>query len=359
MNPFSVRTNAQIGELIAASGAEAHELARTVFDEPIWMAKLGGDKLPAIVLTAGSHADEVAGVFAGLQFIQSLKTDHAVYIVPMRDPNGWNGFSLTLQRVTGEPNAIMTYAEAAAVLRAGDVYYDDGALIIARINDTVFATEPTSLWTSTQITRHKLPALLAEDKELAAKLAGKRLVLPGNTAVEDGRHPYAYGGHTAYVGDGFSAHFNRFFDRDDAPIEVSAVRDLVDRVRPGLTIDLHEGFSTGYYLFIHSTGNQELIDLSKVMIDAVRDSGGRIATREELEPVWGPRTAAGILTLGDGMFTLGPPSSNARSSFAGYCEEFGYAITTEPGMEAEVPDRVRMIDVGARAVIDRFISLHA
>jgi hypothetical protein len=358
MTPESVRTNAQIGKFMKKVGADVQILGTSSFDEPIWLAKTGGTKQPAIVITAGSHADEVAGVFAALHFVQSLASDHAIYIVPCRDPNGWNGFSATLQRVRPGTPAVTSHVEAAAELRTADVYFDDGSLVIAQVGSTVFATQPTTDWTSTQITRHALPALLADDPTLASRMRETRVIVPGNVAVDDGRNPYSYGGHTAYVGDGYVAQFNRFFDRPDAPVEVATVRTLVDQVRPGLTLDLHEGFADGYYLFIHSAHSAPLIEMARVMISAVRTAGGRIATRAELEPVWGAKTAAGIHTIDEGVFTLGPPSAGQRSSFAGYCEQFGVALTTEPGMEATVAERVSMIETGVRAVIERFTARH-
>jgi hypothetical protein len=358
MTPESVRTNAEIGASMKNAGADVQILGTSSFDEPIWLAKIGGDKQPAIVITAGSHADEVAGVFAALHFVQSLASDHTIYIVPCRDPNGWNGYSATLQRARPGAPAVSLHPEAAAELRRADVYFDDGSLVIAKVGSTVFATRPATTWTSTQITRHALPALLADNPSLASRLRHTRVFVPGNVAVDDGRNPYSHGGHTAYVGDGYVAHFNRFFDRPDAPVEVAAVRALVDQVRPGLTLDLHEGFSDGYYLFIHSAHSARLTEMARVMISAVRAAGGRVATRAELEPVWGAKTSAGIDTIDDGIFTLGPPSAGQRSSFAGYCEEFGLALTTEPGMEATVAERVSMIETGVRAVIERFTAMH-
>ena len=54
--------------------------------------RCGGDKLPAILVTAGSHATEHAGVSAAVELIQALQTEHQVYVVPTRDPIGLNGF---------------------------------------------------------------------------------------------------------------------------------------------------------------------------------------------------------------------------------------------------------------------------
>lgn len=351
-----IRSNEAIGAWIEHVGGTREVLATTELGEPVWVGKFGGDKQPPIVITAGSHADEVAGVFAALKLAQDLATDHTVYIIPCRDPLGWNGFADTLQRVAPSAGIVTSYEAAAEVLRSGDVIFDDGSFVISRVGGLTFATEPGKKWLSTQITRHKLPQMLKDDPELAAKLRNTRILVPGNVEVEDGRTPYTYGGHTAYIGDGFFAQLNRFFDREDGPIEVTALRSFVDKVKPGLSIDLHEGFSSSYYLFVHAASSPETYKLAEVMINAVRAKGLPIATREELEPIWGPKSSAGILTKGEGIFAMGPPSADEHASFSGYCDKYGVSLTTESGMEAPVPVRVEMIETASRAVIEAFAN---
>ncbi|MCO5227703.1 MAG: hypothetical protein M9934_05390 [Thermomicrobiales bacterium] len=353
-----VQTNEGIGDWLRAAKAEVGVLGVTEFNEPIWVAKCGGDKLPAIVITAGSHADEVAGIYAALDLVKSLDSDHAVYVVPCRDPLGWNGFSATLQRALPGSDPVRNYDDAVEILRSGEVLYDDGSFVIARIGRLCFATEPEQKWASTAITRHKLPALLRENADLANELRNERILVPGNIEVEDGRTSYSYGGHTAYIGNGYFAQLNRFFDRDDGPIEVTALREFVDRIKPGLSLDLHEGFSSNFYLFTHAASSAETLTLAETMIDAVRQIGGTIATRDQLEPVWGPKTSAGIISQGQGIFTMGPPGSDPHASFSGYCDQFGVSLTTESGMEADVDTRVKQIQAGSTAVIDAFVAQH-
>lgn len=353
-----IQTNEAIGAWLHATGADVDVLSTTEFDEPIWVAKCGGDRLPVIVITAGSHADEVAGIYAALDLVRSLDSDHATYVIPCRDPLGWNGFTATLQRALLGSDPVHSYDDAVKILRSEEVLYDDGSFVIARVGSLCFATEPEQKWASTAITRHKLPALLRENPDLAEQLRNQRILVPGNIEVEDGRTSYSYGGHTAYIGNGYFAQFNRFFDRDDGPIEVTALRDFVDRVKPGLSLDLHEGFSSNFYLFTHAASSAETLTLAQTMIDAVRMIGGTIATRDQLEPVWGPKTSAGIISQGEGIFTMGPPGSDAHASFSGYCDQFGISLTTESGMEADVDTRVKQIKAGSKAVIDAFVSQH-
>ena len=60
------------------------KLGHTVDGSPIVVARGGGDKTPAIFITAGSHATEHAGVSAAVQLIDELDTEHQVYVIPTR-----------------------------------------------------------------------------------------------------------------------------------------------------------------------------------------------------------------------------------------------------------------------------------
>lgn len=53
----------------------------------------GGDKKPAIFISAGSHSTEHAGVRTAVELLEQLKTRHQVYIYPCRDPIGLNGYT--------------------------------------------------------------------------------------------------------------------------------------------------------------------------------------------------------------------------------------------------------------------------
>jgi hypothetical protein len=316
----------------------------------------GGDRLPAILLTAGSHADEVAGIFSALRLAQELKTDHRVVIMPLRDPLGWRGFRASLEDALDSNLTITSHDTVAAILRSGDVLWEETDFILAQIGELVFASTPAVGWHSSNLARRRIPRLVLEHPEVRTRLAGRRIIMPGNVGYQEDRNPYDWGGHTAYVGvSGYAAQFNRFFDRDDAPIEVTVPRSLATELRPGLTIDLHEGFSNRYYVFATTEASR---DLCTAMIAGVRAVGGPIASFGDLAPSWG-ESVSNITDLGDGVFLLAEPGTTSAATFAGFCAQYGPSLTTEPGMEASVAQRVDWIVAGVQETIRRWEPTNA
>jgi hypothetical protein len=99
---------------------------------PIVGIKAGGDKKPAIFISAGSHATEQAGVAAAVELIDKLDTKHQVYVIPCRDPIGLNGFRYALSLGLGEVPEFETMEQMEALLRdRGEVLLDaDGKLLV-------------------------------------------------------------------------------------------------------------------------------------------------------------------------------------------------------------------------------------
>ncbi|CAN0454882.1 unnamed protein product, partial [Phaeothamnion confervicola] len=143
-----LRTNADLAAAMRSAGGTVEPLGITAFDEPIWMGRFGGDRGAPIVITAGSHADEVAGVFAAIDLAESLQSDHPIYIIPARDPLGWNGFAHTLQRADPSAPLVTTHEDARTVLERHEVLHDDGDLIIADTGPCCFASIRPTRWTS-------------------------------------------------------------------------------------------------------------------------------------------------------------------------------------------------------------------
>ena len=53
-------------------------LGHTLDGSPIACWQSGGDKKPAIFISAGSHSTEQAGVTAAVELIDQLETDHQI-----------------------------------------------------------------------------------------------------------------------------------------------------------------------------------------------------------------------------------------------------------------------------------------
>jgi hypothetical protein len=109
---------------------------------PLVVIKCGGEKLPAVFISAGAHSSEQAGVVAAVQLVSEISTEHTVYILPCRDPIGLNGFRAALGLGLGRESREQlptTVAEAVEFLRErGEVLYDEEGRLIALLGDHAY-----------------------------------------------------------------------------------------------------------------------------------------------------------------------------------------------------------------------------
>ena len=89
--PDANLTTTGVIEALYASGKAVQEWGRAIDGTPILSASTGAGKSPAILITAGVHASESAGVHAALNLLKQLDIDHEVHILPLRDPYGFAG----------------------------------------------------------------------------------------------------------------------------------------------------------------------------------------------------------------------------------------------------------------------------
>lgn len=255
-----------------------------------------------------------------------------------------------LGRVLGQALKVSNNQQASELLhRHTTIVYEKSDVTVGILDDLAFASISDGPYMSFELSRNVLPELTRQDPGLRDQLAGKRVLLPANIPYPEGRGCFDWGGNSAYITpDGKAAHFNRLFDSDPAPVEVASVRAFMDRVKPGLTLDLHEGFGSKFYLFVPGADSRHL-QIAQAMMRAVREVGMELSTYDELLPLWGAH-AREITLAADGIFIHAPSSV----SFSGYAARFGPAVTTEPGMSAPVSVRIRAIEAAATAAIRVF-----
>jgi len=97
--------------VIEASGKDWQNLGAAPDGSPLVAVRSGGDRVPSIFMTAGSHSTEQAGLTAAVGFIDEQEPSTKVYIIPTRDPIGMHGLR---RPCSGAPVA------ASSVTIAGD-----------------------------------------------------------------------------------------------------------------------------------------------------------------------------------------------------------------------------------------------
>ena len=123
-------------ERTEASAASTRRLGVSVDGAPVVVARGGGDKLPAIFITAGSHSTEQAGVSAAVDLITELDTEHEVYVIPTRDPVGLNGVAHALSLGMGETPSFESFDEVEKILRReGSVLFEEEGMVLSLIGD--------------------------------------------------------------------------------------------------------------------------------------------------------------------------------------------------------------------------------
>lgn len=236
-------TYAELLDRIRQANHRTRVLGHAPDGSPLIAVRSGGQKEPAVLITAGAHATEHAGVSAAVQLLESLRTEHIVYVLPTRDPVGLGGFAHALSLGLGETPEFQTFDAVESILReTGDVLFDEDGMVLALIGEYGYGScRPGPDRTHAQRALHKkLVGLQRTRPAILEPLRGRRIYLtPGQSGVEGtGTFGRAY---TLVVApDGEVLHLNRFHDTAWAPVEPRCARKLLDEIRPGLSFDLHE-----------------------------------------------------------------------------------------------------------------------
>ena len=342
---------------------EPLELTRLPMNERLLAIAVDGEA-PTILVTAGSHADEIAGVFACAELLTrkaagELAIPNRVVFVPLRDPIGWNGFNQALNSVAGCRDEISSHEDAKSVLASISEarYSERGEMVVAAVNDIGFCSTPMVRYRSSVVSRKLLAEAVREDDSIRGILTGKRVIIPGIVEGASTRNPYGWGGNTAIVTEaGEVGNLNRFFDSVAPPPEIAALRQLLEKERPGLTLDLHEGFSSGFYLFLPPNPSKLALEMAQVMTRKVAEQY-ELALATALLPIWGKAAGKWIRELAPGIFTIFHRADEAegdRVSFGGVASTYGASLTTEPGMDANLGDRIDMLVRGCEAAMRSF-----
>lgn len=295
---------------------------------PIVAVKCGGTKLPAIVISGGAHSTEHAGALATVEVIEHLKTDHAVWVVPARDPIGLSGFRYALSLGLGKAPDLKSADDLDDFLRKnGEVLFDSEGTLLVRIGEYGYANRGLL---------GKFPKGAPFLEPLLGRriwYASKRLDTPGSAPLE---RAYTL----VVTPPGEILHLNRFHDTRWAPAEVQCVRQLMAEVQPGLTFDLHE-HDHGPHFWMSArkqkTDEDELWErrMATQAARTVATSGAELAAEDYSPGTFFEKLERGVFWLDAGKRGEGLNLVDFAAA------KYGPGLTIETGMQCPFAERVR------------------
>lgn len=349
-------------EAVEGTGSSYQVLNRTPTGQPILDIRMGGDRQPAILITAGAHSTEQAGVSAAVKLLDRLETDHEVHIIPSRDPIGLNGYTYMLSQVLDREVQLKSFDDLETLLtREAHVVHRKDDVILSLIGDVGFATKrPESDGDSSQLYLLKyLKQVQHEEPELLEPFKGRRILLPAGQPNIPGSGMFSRA-YTLVVGPGGRLlHLNRFFDTPWAPVEVECTRRVMAEIEPALSFDLHETqlIEDRFYFGINQHGADEdwERELGQMICAATVEAGAKFASDADVARV-GNITVAdpddspserpeGVELLQEGCYLYPDPSAGAEGLNATHLEARGYgpSIGTETGMWGAFENRVEIL----------------
>jgi hypothetical protein len=343
-----------------ASGKPLHAWGQAIDGTPLLAARTGGDTLPAIFITAGSHAPETAGVHAALNLLHGLTTEHVTYILPLRDPLGFGGVNGSISFAAGLPVNLPDYDAALGYLKEnGRLLWREDTLHVFEFGGMGFLWDTPQPGAERMMSMNaRMLSLVKADPDALKPLWGKRaLVMCASQGVE-GTGEMGRCWHGVLSATGEWMHLNRFFGRADAPSEVAAVDQLMQQIHPGLTCDLHEGNGPGFWMPMRRQSNPDLVfNMTKSYFDVIHERGYPITSYEawvasdrnvgkNYAPTWmqpEPRLP--------GLFWADGTQRNEGYNLIDYSCLFGIGYGTEAPLALPLAQRVDGITNGILAAV--------
>jgi hypothetical protein len=367
-------------DLLAETRKRAQDvvvLGHTVDGSPIVAARGGGDKTPAIFITAGSHATEHAGVSAAVQLIDELDTEHQVYVIPTRDPVAHDGFAHALSLGVGEAPTIDDFDQLEGILHdEGEVLFEDDDFLLTIIGDYGYASARPE--TKGDIVDEgdikfragpkrknpqgygygRMQQIHRETPEILAPLIGRRVYQPAGQVGVEGTNLFDRAYTLIISLEGEILHINRFHDTAWAPVEPRVTRSLLSRIEPGISFDLHEsaGMDDRYWLSARKLSDPEAQNWEEraatATINAIAASGAKLATEEDAPSKWFDMSEQAV-------FWLDATRRGEGFNLMDFCSrEYGLAFGTEMGMFGSFEGRVDMALTTVRTAVSVFEERH-
>ena len=315
-------------ETVKLQGHKLRELGHCPDGSPVVAVKTGGEKKPAIFISAGSHSTEHAGVMAAVQLLDELKTEHQVYVIPCRDPMGLQGFRHVLSLGLGQQPSVSSIEEAQQLLRdKGEVLYDADGRLLVLIGDYGYAN--TSFYRK-----------FDQGMPFLDSLRGRRMYFPSSRTDQPGAAPLQRAYTQIVTPDGEVLHLNRFHDTKWAPVEVRATRKLMAQIQPRLVFDLHEYGGDDMWM----SARRQLTDEDEIWeLRMAREAARAAAAAGASFPDEKYSPGSFFKKIEPGVFWLDPSQRGEGLNLIDFAaRRFGPGFTIETGMRQDFNKRVRM-----------------
>ena len=331
-------------------------LGHSPAEQEIIVIRAGGQQEPAILITAGAHADEPSGPFGALALLWNLKTEYTTYFVPLRDPFAWDGFTSCLSFALGRDVVLENHDQAEALLRsAGSVHFDLKGILVVEIGSLCFAFKhpgpdtvgPREIWSA-------LSELLPQHPDVIETLLGKRIILPSNLEGIEGCGAFDRAYTIFITPSGQAGNLNRYFGEWDQPPEVRFIQQLYEEIRPGLVLDLHEGQGSDYYVFASGEYEARARRLAEAMIGGVHGAGHPTTNLDRLRSRITPSMLERMGDGGEGIIVADLGGGDAGKSLATFTERPSVGFTTETGRWTSLATRVGQQVVAAQATVREY-----
>jgi len=360
MDPFE--TNAELLDAIESTGRTYRVMNHVPGGQPVVSVESGGERDPPIVITAGSHANEQAGVSAAVELIDDLDTEHRVYVLPTRDPVGLNGYEYALSVAVGRSVDVSNRADLTELLAGeGDIVYQDDVLQLAQVGDLGFAVEAPAN-DSDESVLGRIRDLPEKSPDHLEPFQARRIYHPAGPDDD----PFRWAFTTVVTPDGEPLHLNRFLATPWAPVESRCVRRLLAETDPGLLFDLHESGAEGdahYWLSLRHKHDESVAafqeEVGRAMADTVEARGTALTPLSELLGDTDPSESF-FSEVTTGVFELDYEDRGEGFNAVDYAaHEYGLAYTSETGSAGDFSARVGDAKAAVQRAVDLFEDHHS
>lgn len=335
-------------------------LGNTAMGDPILMIHKEGVGDP-VLITSGAHAGEPAGVFAAMTILKNWKYKNPLYMVPLRDPFGFQGYEACLSHAMGREMHFETHGELWKILKENctELLYEDDTFLLVDMNGILLTNQirPEKI-VGPRGVELKVNAVLAEHPELIGKCAGKRIVFPSNAGDAENVWDFYRAFSAEITAKGIVADMNRRFGTQEEPNEVKFLRQLCDEIKPPVVLDLHEGQGSSYYFFVPDYNkNPAIAHYTRLMRDAIIAHGKPITTLDDVAKRLGNHMLEQFVEPVPGVLVdAGLSAKQGGSGFSSYAGKYGASITIECGRWAPLEDRVNIHLWAAEAMLNDMSS---